>query len=161
MDRLSTGAARPENRGLPCPQTTYRHRRSTDSSKRDAHARGDEEALREVMRHNLLTHMLAGTHADDLALNIHTRSCLATRFHSKAISRLRGLGECLRRFEGPLLLVWGEHDVTATPAQLAPTLVECCVDGHAEVIDGAAHWVQYQAAVRVDALLLDWFGGMA
>jgi pimeloyl-ACP methyl ester carboxylesterase len=123
---------------------------------RDAHARQDRDALREVMRHNLLMHMLAGDDTDDLAIDIHTRSCLRTRFHSKTISRSGGLTECLRRFDRRLLLAWGEHDVTATPTELAPALVKTLADASVEVIPGAGHWVQYQAAERVDALLLDW-----
>ena len=67
---------------------------------------GDEEALRETMRHNLEMHMLAAP-ADDDALAIHTRACLRTRFHSKSLSRSGQLGEHLRALTCPVLLVWG------------------------------------------------------
>jgi hypothetical protein len=48
---------------------------------RRAHERKDLAALREVMRHNLLMHMLRDdASVDDLALRIHTDACLrATR----------------------------------------------------------------------------------
>jgi pimeloyl-ACP methyl ester carboxylesterase len=124
---------------------------------REAHARQDRAALPEVMRHNLLMHMLAGDDADALALEIHLRSCMETRFHSKTISRSGGLADCLRRFGGPLLLLWGEHDVTATPRELSSAFQRECVDARAEVIEGAGHWVQYQAAESINSLLLDWF----
>ena len=123
---------------------------------RNAHARQDRDALHEVMRHNLLMHMLAGDDPDDLAVEIHTRSCLRARFHSKTISRSGGLLGCLQRCSRPLLLVWGEHDVTATPAELAPAIVAGCANASAEVIGGAGHWVQYQRAEYIDALLLGW-----
>jgi pimeloyl-ACP methyl ester carboxylesterase len=128
---------------------------------REALARQDQEALHEVMRHNLMMRMLAGDAADAVAVEIHTRACLATRFHSKTISRSGGLIECLRQFAGPLLLMWGEHDVTATPSQLAPAIAAQCVEGRAEVIADAGHWVQYQAAADINARLRAWFGPAA
>lgn len=124
---------------------------------REAHHQGDEQALREAMRHNLLAHMLWGDDADLLALEIHTKSCLRTRFHSRTISRSGRLRDGLRAFVGPRLLVWGEHDVTATPAELAVDLIEPGAEAEAAVIPDAGHWVQYQAADRINALLLDWF----
>jgi pimeloyl-ACP methyl ester carboxylesterase len=123
---------------------------------REAYTRQDQDALREVMRHNLLMHMLAGDDPDALAVEIHTRSCLRTRFHSKTISRSGGLADCLRRFGRPLLLTWGEHDVTAIPAELAPALVARCANARAEVIADAGHWVQYQRPEQINALLLGW-----
>lgn len=124
---------------------------------RDAHLKGDQQALRETMRHNLLAHMLCGDEADALALEIHTRSCVRTRFHSRTISRSGGLQDALRAFSGPRLLVWGEHDVTATPRELAVTLIEPGDGAGVATIPDAGHWVQYQAAERINALLLDWF----
>jgi pimeloyl-ACP methyl ester carboxylesterase len=124
---------------------------------RDAYAQKDVDGLREVMRHNLLMHMLAGQDVDALALEIHTRACLQTRFRSKPISRAGGLNDALIRFEEPLLLIWGEHDITATPTELAHALVTACRNARAEIVPGAGHWVQYQAAAHVDSLLLGWF----
>ncbi len=109
------------------------------------------------MRHNLLMHMLAGDDADALAVEIHTRSCLRTRFHSKTISRSGGLGDCLQRLDTPLLVAWGEHDVTVMPTEAA--LVQAGVAVRTEVIGGAGHWAQYQAANRINALLIEWLGG--
>ena len=120
---------------------------------------GDEEALRETMRHNLEMHMLAAP-ADDDALAIHTRACLRTRFHSKSLSRSGQLGEHLRALTCPVLLVWGEHDVTATPREAASRLTDQCLHARSHVVQDAGHWVQYEAAHRVNDLLSTWFGAV-
>lgn len=123
---------------------------------REAHASRNEATLREIMRHNLQLHMLAGP-ADDRALAIHTQACLRTRFHSKSISRAGGLVDSLRALTCPVLLVWGEHDVTATPRELAPQLAAQCQEAHAHVLANVGHWVQYEAAEQVNDLLAAWF----
>lgn len=124
---------------------------------RDAFERGDDDALRDTMRHNLRMHMLAGE-ADDSALAIHTQACLRTRFFSKRISRAGGLAEVLQQLDVPVLLLWGEHDVTATPQVLAPALGAACRQAQTLIVPGAGHWVQYEAADAVNAQLLAWLG---
>lgn len=123
---------------------------------REAQASNDQAALRQIMRHNLQLHMLASP-ADDRALAIHTQACLRTRFHSKRISRAGGLADSLRGLTCPVLLVWGEHDVTATPPELAPLLAAQCLHAQTHVLANAGHWVQYEAAEQVNALLANWF----
>lgn len=122
---------------------------------REAQASNDANLLRRVMLHNLNLHMLASA-ADDQALDIHTQACLRTRFHSKRISRAGGLADSLRLLSCPVLLVWGEHDVTATPQKLAPLLAASCRQAQTEVMANAGHWVQYEAADSVNALLAGW-----
>lgn len=121
----------------------------------------DEASLAAVMRANLAALMFAEPAAiDDAALALHTRACRATRFRSKPISRAGGLQAALARYAGPVLLAWGEHDVTVTPeaidgiarAARAPSAPAARV----EVVAGAGHWVQYEAHARVNALLQDW-----
>lgn len=123
-----------------------------------AHAgSGDAAALAAVMRHNLLMHMLhAEASVDADALDIHTQACVRTRFRSKHISRAGGLPEAMAAHGGPVLLVWGAEDVTATPEVLAPALAASLPDGRAHVVPGAGHWVQYEAAGTVNALLAAW-----
>lgn len=109
------------------------------------------------MRHNLWVHMLHDDDAiDGLALRIHTEACLRTRFHSKPISRAGGLSESLSRHRGPLLLAWGEHDVTAVPEQAALALAEGRGACRVTIVPGAGHWVRYERASQVDRFLLDW-----
>jgi pimeloyl-ACP methyl ester carboxylesterase len=111
----------------------------------------------DAMRHNLLMHMLhAPSGIDDLALQVHGQSCLATRFHSKKISRDSGLPPALDAYTGPVLLVWGEHDVTAAPRTVGPQLIRARPQRELEVIEDAGHWVQFEKADRVNALIRAW-----
>ncbi len=123
-----------------------------------AFERGDLSEFDNAMRHNLLMHMLhdAGS-IDATALAIHTQACLKTRFHSKRISRSAELPHLLARYVGPLLLAWGEHDVTAHPDAASSLLMQRLGPSSSLVIPGSGHWVQYEAADEVNSLLLKWF----
>lgn len=132
-----------------------RRHRGELRSWREALASNDTVALQQIMRHNLQLHMLAST-ADELALHIHGQACLRTRFHSKSISRAGGLADHLRVLTCPVLLVWGEHDVTAKPQELAPLLAATCREAQTEVLANAGHWVQYEAAEELNALFVRW-----
>ncbi|MBT9463862.1 alpha/beta fold hydrolase [Hydrogenophaga sp.] len=124
---------------------------------------GDAVALEQAMRHNLAMHMLSGAAADldALAVRVHTDACVRTRFRSKDISRAGGLVEVLAHCPGPTWLVWGEHDVTADPDNIAPVLASALVDGRSDVVDAAGHWVQYERADAVNPMLLAWLGSAA
>ena len=122
---------------------------------------GDAAALGEAMRHNVAAFMIADPDKiDALALLAYTESCRHTRFRSKQISRAGGLAAALDRFQsrasGPILIAYGEHDVTADPAAVLATLVDGQPHRQGAVIDGAGHWVQYEAHDAINALLLDW-----
>lgn len=124
----------------------------------EAYRAGDAPALERAMRHNLAVHMLA-VPADDidaLALLVHTVSCVHTRFRSKGIALAGGLIELLVARQGPTLLAWGEHDVTADPAVLVPQLSALLPQSRAQIFPGAGHWVQYERAEAINALLLAW-----
>ena len=99
----------------------------------------------------------AAEEIDPLAVQIHTDACLRTRFRSKEISQGGGLLAALMQRSGPSLLVWGEHDVTADPEVIAPTLADSLLDCRTRLIKGAGHWVQYECADEINALLLGWF----
>jgi pimeloyl-ACP methyl ester carboxylesterase len=109
------------------------------------------------MRHNLSMHMLhaAAEEIDPLAVQIHTDACLRTRFRSKDISQGGGLQQALTQRHGPSLLVWGEHDVTADPEVIGSALAASVPDGRAHVVKGAGHWVQFERADEINALLLN------
>ena len=121
-------------------------------------ASGDAAGLAEVMRHNLAVHMMHAPAAeiDTFALHLHTWSCMRTRFRSKEISHAARIGPLLETLPSRLLLVWGEHDVTADP----PAVLRTLAAGHSARrtihIEGAGHWVQYEQADIVNALLQDW-----
>lgn len=120
---------------------------------------GDAVAVEQAMRHNLAMHMLSGAAADldALAVRVHTDACVRTRFRSKDISRSGGLLDVLVPYGGPTLLAWGEHDVTAAPAVIAPALASALPGARTALVAGGGHWVQYERADEVNALLLGWF----
>lgn len=110
---------------------------------------------RSALLHNLRALMLHDPAAiDALAFAIHDLSCHGTRFRSKEISMAGGLQAALDAFAGPVLLLWGEHDVTADARPLVAQLAAGRGQREGVVIDGAGHWVQYERAVEVNALLL-------
>lgn len=118
----------------------------------------DLAALDAIMRHNLATHMLHAEAAeiDPLAVRIHAEACLRTRFRSKEISRGGGLANVLAQRHSPILLAWGDHDVTAEPAVIARVLSERMPDCRTRLIGAAGHWVQYERADDINNLLLAW-----
>ena len=119
----------------------------------------DPAALGEAMRHNLAMQMLHEPSAiDALAVAVHTRACMGTRFRSREISRAGGLPELLARCPVPLLLAWGEHDITADPARLSVSLGMAAPRRQALVLPGVGHWLQYEAADTVNRLLIDFLG---
>ncbi len=122
---------------------------------RFAHKSADKAALEAAMRHNLLCQMLhEESSVDPTALEIHTQACIHTRFHSRPISRSKALMPLLEQLDCPVTFVWGEHDVTAQPLALRAQFVKNRAIRNVHVVPGAGHWVQYEAANEVNALLL-------
>lgn len=122
---------------------------------------GTDAELLDAMRHNLWVHMLyADAQIDPLAIGIHTRSCMQTRYRSRGHSLKGGLAQALDQYDGETLFVWGEQEVTATPEVLVQTLVSAHPHRSVRIIPAAGHWVQYEAASAVNALLLEWFGNV-
>jgi pimeloyl-ACP methyl ester carboxylesterase len=58
------------------------------------------------------------------------------------------------RVHVPTLMIWGAGD-QALIREMAPQSIALCDDGRLHVIEDATHWVQHDAADRVNALLLD------
>jgi len=54
-------------------------------------------------------------------------------------------------------MLWGENDVTAHPETVAEILRNGRSDREWCLISSAGHWVQYESADQVNALLLSWF----
>jgi len=114
---------------------------------------------REMLRHNLNQLMLYRHQPDELALDVHEISCLATRFRSRTASQGDGMVRALHRYGGPALLIWGEHDVTAVARQVAPAIAAAGPGRAWRVVPEAGHWVQYEGAAMVNDLLSRWFDG--
>lgn len=123
-------------------------RKSRDTTERDVN-----------MRHNLAVHMLSGPkEVDDLALAVHSWSCLNTRFRSSGISRRPPLKlkEILASRDLPILLLWGGNDVTADPQVLLPELTEGYAQRRGQILAGSGHWVQYERHEEINELVGDW-----
>ena len=113
------------------------------------------EAIAACMRHNLEMHMLFDpAQLDDVALQLHTEACQRTRFRSRPISMAGGLKEALDQCQIPMLLIWGEHDVTAEPAVVAQALTHDHPQRQARIMPGVGHWVQYENADEINRMLL-------
>ncbi len=118
--------------------------------------RGDRRKA--ALQQNLAAFMLHDRACvDDRTTAIYESQCERTRFRSKAISQAGGLRQCLDRLPMPVLLAWGEHDVTAQPQIIGPQLADGSATRPWRSIRGAGHWVQYERHDAVDALLVDWF----
>ena len=59
-----------------------------------------------------------------------------------------------RIVQPPVRILWGEDDVALCPA-LAELSAGSCMRAELVRIPGAGHWVQHEAAGRIDDLLLD------
>lgn len=108
--------------------------------------------------HNLATLMIHDRAAlDALALVVHRAASERTRLRSKALSHTQATRDALDRLRIPVLLVWGEHDPTAGGTATAQVLTQGHPERRAHIIQGAGHWVQYERAEEINALLADWF----
>lgn len=110
-----------------------------------------------ALRHNLTTLMLDPSNLDELAMALYERQCKAARFKVKTLVRTTALWEMLSGFTGPLMVVWGEHDVTGVPAEVGPDIEARRANTTWQVIKDSGHWVQYERAHAVSALLASWF----
>lgn len=125
---------------------------------KELHASGNLSQLNQVMRENLFLQMISTyDRIDAQAIRIHQDACVATRFKSKPIARPGGLAEQLEKYAGPVLLIWGEHDITCTPEYLIEALVSGRPNRSKELVVDAGHWVQYEKSDQINATLIQWF----
>lgn len=114
--------------------------------------------LAAVHRENLSILMFADRGAiDDLAVHIQKENVRRARFKSGSIPVSDRLLQALPDIRARIGGIWGERDVFAAPdverrgrilADVQPSL-------DFRVIEGAGHWVPYEAADEVNAVLFD------
>ena len=122
------------------------------------HRTKTQESINDCMRHNLQMHMLFDpAQIDALALAVHTASCQHARFRSRPTSQAGGLSAALDQSSAQMLLIWGEHDVTAEPTVLVQSWTEGQPQRQALIVPGVGHWVQYESADEINRLLLGYF----
>jgi pimeloyl-ACP methyl ester carboxylesterase len=116
-----------------------------------------EEALA-VHRHNLGVLMIADpAKIDELAVYIQSQNAPRGRVRSRRFSRTDTLARALPLVKARLDGIWGERDATARShlAERARVLRSFQPAARFEVIPGAGHWVQYEAAERFNTVLAE------
>src|SRR5438477_2442985 len=117
----------------------------------------EAEALA-IARHNLAALMIADRgKIDELAVYIQAQNAPRGRVKSRRFSRADTLAQALPLISARIDGIWGERDATAYPYldDRARILRDIQPAARFEVIEGAGHWVQYEAADRFNPLLAD------
>jgi len=111
-----------------------------------------------VARHNLAALMIADPkNIDELAVYIQWQNAPRGRIKSRRFSRGDTLARALPLVTARLDGIWGGRDATAYPHldDRARALRSVQPSARFEVIPGAGHWVQYEAAERFNPLLAE------
>jgi pimeloyl-ACP methyl ester carboxylesterase len=116
---------------------------------------GDETAA--VFRQNLRVLMFADpANIDALAVHVQAENVRRARFRSRPFAPGDGLARALERARSPLRTIWGTRDIVARPSLAAR--LDALRHHHPELvvrlIEGAGHWVAYEAADAFNAALL-------
>jgi 2-hydroxy-6-oxonona-2,4-dienedioate hydrolase len=111
-----------------------------------------------VHRSNLKILMLANEDAiDPLAVHIHRDNISRGRLRSRRISVSDGLVEALPRIQARIGGIWGARDITgngvAVIEQRRDIFRAHQPDSPFDIIEGAGHWVMYEAAEAFNATL--------
>ena len=117
--------------------------------------------VRDIHRENLRRLMLADpARADDLAVHVQLENVRQARFRSAGIPESDALLRALPAVTARLAGIWGEHDAFAVPylEDRRRTFARFQPGVDFRVIEGAGHWVIYEAADRVNAALLGMLG---
>jgi 2-hydroxy-6-oxonona-2,4-dienedioate hydrolase len=111
-----------------------------------------------IHRHNLGALMIADpAKIDELAVYLQSTNAPRARVRSRRFSRADTLARALPLISARLDGIWGGRDATAYPHldERAQTLRSHQPQSRFEIISGAGHWVQYEAADRFNPLLAE------
>ena len=105
-----------------------------------------------VFRQNLEVLMFANpANIDALAVHLQGENIKRARFRSRPFAPTDNLARALEKVTAPLKTIWGTRDIIARPSIEAR--LEILRRHHPELavrlIEGAGHWVAYEAARRV------------
>jgi 2-hydroxy-6-oxonona-2,4-dienedioate hydrolase len=111
-----------------------------------------------VYRQNLAVLMFADlANIDALAIHLQAENIKRARFRSRPFAPTDNLARALAEVSAPLKTIWGTRDIIARPSLDAR--LDILRRHHPELevrlIDGAGHWVAYEAADRFNAAMLD------
>jgi len=111
-----------------------------------------------IHRHNLGVLMIADpSKIDELAVYIQSQNAPRGRVRSRRFSRTDTLARALPLVKARLDGIWGERDATARShlEERARVVRSFQPDARFEVIPGAGHWAQYEAADRFNRVLAE------
>ena len=111
-----------------------------------------------VYRQNLAVLMFADpANIDALAVHIQAENIKRARFRSRPFAPTDNLARALAEVSAPLKTIWGTRDIIARPSLEAR--LDILRRHHPELavglIEGAGHWVAYEAADRFNAAFLE------
>jgi 2-hydroxy-6-oxonona-2,4-dienedioate hydrolase len=114
--------------------------------------------IAEVYRQNLAVLMFADpANIDALAIHLQAENIKRARFRSRPFAPTDNLARALAEVSAPLKTIWGTRDIIARPSLDAR--LDILRRHHPELevrlIEGAGHWVAYEAADRFNAAMLD------
>jgi len=115
-------------------------------------------ARREVFRYNLGVLMLAQpSSVTEESIDFYDANFRRTRFDGREFSRSMSVHDTLSRIEAEVQIIYGEHDplVRGAMQQRIDTVHAVRPDARFDVVAGSGHWAQYEAAERVNRLLLE------
>lgn len=137
------------NYGVPGEDPTPRLRKWRDVT--------DPAERESVLRHNLATLMVADPSIIDDAMIRRYEADLNRSRLKPGIFRGSRDPEVLKRLPMPVRCIVGEHDVYGLPSVSAQgeALRRLRPDTPFQIIEGAGHWVIYEAADRFNRLLLE------
>ena len=111
-----------------------------------------------VYHQNLAVLMFADpANIDALAVHLQGENIARARFRSRPFAATETLARALEKVTAPLKTIWGARDIIARPsieARLA-ILRRYHPELDVRMIEGAGHWVMYEAAAQFNAAFLD------
>jgi len=115
-----------------------------------------------VYRQNLAVLMFADpANIDALAVHLQAENIKRARFRSRPFASTDNLARALADVSAPLSTIWGTRDIIARPSLVAR--LDILRRHHPELavrlIEGAGHWVAYEAAERFNAAMLELLRG--
>jgi len=116
------------------------------------------EEIAGVYRQNLAVLMFADpARIDALAVHLQTENIKRARFRSRPFAATDALAVALADVTAPLKTIWGTRDIIARPS--LDLRLDILRRHHPELqvrlIEGAGHWVMYEAADRFNNAFLD------
>ena len=111
-----------------------------------------------VFHQNLAVLMFADpANIDALAVHLQGENIKRARFRSRPFAATDNLARALEKVTAPVKTIWGTRDIIARPS--IETRLEILRRHHPELevrlIEGAGHWVAYEAAREFNAAFLE------